>query len=189
MASGFSVASERCLQTLEAEQNMEKERIRKLKPKLLKKAKASRNIQTAFIYDILCFLFYFENVAYQVSSDSLFLQFTMNQEFQAYLGGDDVRDGLNGVSYMEYVMTTRFVRCVFSRGMLERVQFRTVNCRPRYFLTNPLNSPRASLSIFKTSFISKANNSGVSMLYTLIKHATRGQSESMLWSGSKNPIG
>ena len=45
----------------------------------------------------------------------------MNQEFQAYLGGDDVRDGLNGVSYMEYVMTTRFIRCVFSRGMLERV--------------------------------------------------------------------
>ena len=52
---------------------MEKERIRKLKPKLLKKAKALRNISTAFIYDILCFLFYFENVAYQVSSDSLFL--------------------------------------------------------------------------------------------------------------------
>ena len=32
------------LQTLEAKQNMEKERIRKLKPKLLKKAKALRNI-------------------------------------------------------------------------------------------------------------------------------------------------
>ena len=32
------------LQTLEAKQNMEKERIRKLKPKLLKKVKALRNI-------------------------------------------------------------------------------------------------------------------------------------------------
>ena len=32
------------LQALEAKQNMEKERIRKLKPKLLKKAKALRNI-------------------------------------------------------------------------------------------------------------------------------------------------
>lgn len=32
------------LQTLEAKQNMEKERIRKLKSKLLKKAKALRNI-------------------------------------------------------------------------------------------------------------------------------------------------
>ena len=61
------------LQTLEAKQNMEKERIKKLKPKLLEKAKALRNIQTAFIYDTLCFLFCFENLAFQVSSDSLFL--------------------------------------------------------------------------------------------------------------------
>ena len=34
--------------------------------------------------------------------------------------------------------------------------------------------------MFKTNFISKANNSVVSMLYTLIKHATIGQSESPL---------
>ena len=48
---------------------------------------------------------------------------------------ESVREGLNCVSYMGYVMTAKFIRCVFSRRMLERVQFRTGNCRPRYFLT------------------------------------------------------
>ena len=40
--------------------------------------------------------------------------------------------------------------------------------------------PQELHSIFKTNFISKANNSVVSMLYTLIKHATISQSESLL---------
>ena len=52
--------------------------------------------------------FFFENLAFQVSSVSLFLQITLNQEFQAYLGGDDIREGLNGISYIAYVTTTRF---------------------------------------------------------------------------------
>ena len=40
-------------------------------------------------------------------------------------------------------------------------------------------SPRAVVSTFKTNFISKANNSVVSMLYTLIKNATTSQPESL----------
>ena len=40
--------------------------------------------------------------------------------------------------------------------------------------------PHALLSIFKTNLISKANNSVVSILYTLTNHATMSQSESVL---------
>ena len=44
------------------------------------------------------------------------------------------------------------------------------------FITkNPFNSP-----IFKTNFIFKVNNSVVSMLYTLVKHTTMSQSESLI---------
>lgn len=32
-----------------------------------------------------------------------------------------VREGLNGISYMTHAMTTRFIRCVFIRRMLEQV--------------------------------------------------------------------
>ena len=30
---------------------------------------------------------------------------------------DDVREGLNGISYIKYVMTTRFIRCVNSSNV------------------------------------------------------------------------
>ena len=48
-----------------------------------------------------------------------------------------------------------------------------------FIIKNSLNSPRITFN-FKTNFFSKANNRVVSMLYTLIKHATISQSESLL---------
>ena len=48
-----------------------------------------------------------------------------------------------------------------------------------FIIKNTLNSPSITFN-FKKNFTSKANNSVVSMLYTLIKHATISQSESLL---------
>ena len=55
----------------------------------------------------------------------------------------------------------------------EKLLYLFYNKKIRYIL-------QALLSISKTNVISKANNSVVSVLYTLIKHATISQSESLL---------
>ena len=69
----------------------------------------------------------------------------------------------------------------FSRFLRPLQQNRTQS-RLLYLFYNKesVKFPRALLSLFKINFNSKANNSVISMLYTLIKYATISQSESLL---------
>ena len=63
-----------------------------------------------------------------------------------------------------------------SVGRNTRRSLPTSSC---FIIKKPLNSLSITFN-FKTNFIPKANNSVVSMLYTLIKHASISQSESLL---------
>ena len=45
-----------------------------------------------------------------------------------------------------------------------------------FIIKNPFNSPRITFNL-ETNFIFKGNNSVISVLYTLIKHATINQSD------------
>ena len=115
-----------CLQTLEAKQNR-KGADKETEAKIVKESKGIAE----HLYSLHLRHFVFSVLFRELSVSSFFGQFfpVVYSESGVSSLFDDVREGLNGISYIKYVMTTRFIRCVNSSNV------RTVNSRPRYFLS------------------------------------------------------
>ena len=103
-----------CLQTLEAKQNR-KGADKETEAKIVKESKGIAE----HLYSLHLRHFVFSVLFRELSVSSFFGQFfpVVYSESGVSSLFDDVSEGLNGISYIKYVMTTRFIRCVNSSNV------------------------------------------------------------------------